>query len=424
VHVDAIREPLAEALTDIEPQPSPVAFFSTVTGELMDTSGLNAEYWYQSIRRTVQFEQAVRSAHDAGYQVFIESSPHPVLIAGIEQTLAECNPDVIVVPSLGRDDGGLQRFWLSVGQAHITGVAVDWRAAFADLGTERVDLPTYAFQRQRFWLPVLGVGGGDLAGLGLAGAEHGLLGAVLQRPDSGGVVLTGRLSMATHPWLADHVVDGVVLFPGAGFVELVLRAGDEVGCSVVEELTLLAPLVLPPVGGVQVQVVVDALDELGSREVRVYSRGAGTNSSWVWHAQGALRAGVSEPAVDLSVWPPVGASVVDAGDVYEVLAGRGYAYGPAFRGLRALWRRGREVFAEVTVGEGVTVGGFGIHPAVLDAALHGWGVAEGGDATMLPFSWRGVCLHAAGGGCACCGGVACAGAGSTGRNWGGVGGAG
>ena len=175
-----------------------------------------------------------------------------------------------------------------------------------------------------------------------------------------------------------------------------MRAGDEVGCSVVEELTLLAPLVLPPAGGTRVQVVVDASGESGSRGVWVYSRGGGADSVWMLHAQGVLSAGLPDPAADLSVWPPAGASVVDAGDAYEVLARRGYEYGQAFRGLRALWRRGSEVFAEVTVGEGMTVGGFGIHPVVLDAALHAWGVAEGGDATMLPFSWQGVCLHAAG----------------------------
>ena len=158
---------------------------------------------------------------------------------------------------------------------------------------------------------------------------------MVERPDSGGVVLTGSLSVAAEPWLADHAVAGVVLFPGAGFVELVLRAGDEVGCSVVEELTLLAPLVLPSGGGVQIQVVVDAPDELGSREVRVYSRGAGANSLWLLHAQGALRPGLLEPGADLSVWPPVGATAVDVADAYERLAGRGYEYGPAFQGLQA-----------------------------------------------------------------------------------------
>jgi polyketide synthase 7 len=402
--VDAVHDALAQALAGIEPQSSSIAFFSTVTGELMDTAGLNAEYWYQSIRQTVQFEHAVRSARDAGYQVFIESSPHPVLTTASEETCATvADRDAVaatVIPSLGRNDGGLDRFLLSVGQAHVAGVAVNWPAAF--VSGSQVELPTYAFQRRRFWLPVLGVGGGDPGGLGLVGAEHGLLGAVVQRPDSGGVVLTGRLSTATHPWLTDHAVTGVVLFPGAGFVELALRAGDEVGCTVVDELTLSAPLLLPSADGIQIQVVVGAADGSGCRAVSVYSLGAQPGSEWALHAEGVLSTASPAPAADLSVWPPVGAMAVDVTDAYERLAGRGYEYGPAFQGLQAMWRLGNEVFAEVALPEvaGAKVGDFGIDPVLVDAALHAMALAWGeGDAqvqTMLPFSWQGVCLRAAG----------------------------
>ncbi|WP_264993184.1 acyltransferase domain-containing protein, partial [Mycobacterium montefiorense] len=391
--VDAIRESLAEALNGIEPRSSSVTFFSTVTGEPIDTAGLNADYWYRSIRQTVQFEQAVRTASDAGYRVFIESSPHPVLMAGIEDTVAD---DAVVIPSLGRDDGGLGRFWLSAGQAHVAGVAVDWRSVFS--GGHQVELPTYAFAGRRFWLPPLDIGASDLGGLGLAGAEHGLLGAVLQRPDSGGVVLTGRLSLAAQPWLTDHAVAGVVLFPGAGFVELALRAGDEVGCAMVDELTLSAPLLLPASDGVQVQVVVGAAGGSGRRAVSVYSRGMQPDSEWALHAEGALSGGSGSPAADLSVWPPLGAIAVDVADAYEQLNRRGYRYGPAFQGLHAMWRLGNEVFAEVAVPEvaGVKVDSFGIHPVLVDAALHAMGVVGDQAETMLPFSWQGVCLHAAG----------------------------
>ncbi|WAC89322.1 type I polyketide synthase [Mycobacterium sp. Aquia_213] len=395
--IDAIREPLAKALSGIEPRSSSVTFFSTVTGEPVDTAGLNADYWFRSIRQTVQFEQAVRTASDAGYRVFIESSPHPVLVAGIEDTVTDRNlADAIVIPSLGRDDGGLDRFWLSAGQAHAAGVAVDWRSVFS--GARQVALPTYAFQGRRFWLPPLGIGGSDLGGLGLAGAEHGLLGAVVQRPDSGAVVLTGRLSLAAQPWLTDHAVAGVVLFPGAGFVELALRAGDEVGCSVVDELTLSAPLLLPASDGVQVQVVVGAAGSSGRRSVSVYSRGMQPDSEWALHAEGALSTAADNRAADLSVWPPVGAVAVDVADAYQQLTGRGYQYGPAFQGLQAMWRLGNEVFAEVAVPEvaGVKVDGFGIHPVLVDAALHAMGVVGDQAETMLPFSWQGVCLHAAG----------------------------
>lgn len=398
--VDAIREPLSGALAGIGPRSAPVAFYSTVTGELMDTSGLNAAYWYRNIRETVQFECAVRSACAAGYRVFIECSPHPILAAGIEEVSADrgSGDGAIVIPSLGRDEGGLQRFWLSAGQAHVAGVNVDWRSALGGAGGRRVELPTYGFVRQRFWLPGGYAGSGDATGMGLAPADHGVLSAVIPRPDSDGLVLTGRLSTVTHPWLADHAVAGTVMFPGAAFVELAVRAGDEVGCAVVDELTLSAPLVLPAAGGVQLQVVVGADDGAGQRGISVYSCAAQSDSDWILHAQGLLGRGPVAPPADLSVWPPVGASAVDVTGAYDRLAERGYEYGPAFRGLRAMWRRGEEIFADVAVPHdgGAPAGGFGVHPALLDAALHALGVGGAGDQTVLPFSWQGVSLHAAG----------------------------
>ncbi|MGO8938945.1 MAG: SDR family NAD(P)-dependent oxidoreductase [Mycobacterium sp.] len=380
----------AEQLAGISATQPRIDLVSNLTGQMAGPGYGSAQYWVEHVREPVRFADGVRAAESAGAEVFVEVGPGGGLTAAVVQSLAS-EPAASVV-TLAKDRPEAESLLAALGQLFTAGANVNWLAALED--GRRVDLPTYGFVRQRFWLTT--GSSADVRSIGLTRAGHPVLGAVVERPDSGGVVLTGSLSVGDLPWLADHVVDGVLLFPGAGFVELVLRAGDEVGCSVVEELTLLAPLVLPSDGGARVQVVVDASDESGTRVAWVYSRGAGSDSVWVLHAQAELSAGVSESAADLSVWPPAGASVVDVDDAYEVLARRGYKYGRAFQGLRALWRRGQEVFAEVTVGEGVTVGGFGIHPVVLDAALHAWGVADAGDATMLPFSWQGVCLHAAG----------------------------
>ena len=213
---------------------------------------------------------------------------------------------------------------------------------------------------------VLGAADGGLLGVGRV--EHGLLGAVVEQPDSGGVVLTGRLSLQTHGWLADHAVCGVVVLPGAGFVELVLRAAEQVGATVVAELMLQAPLVLPARGAVAVQVVVGGAEASGQRSVSVYGRveevdggsRVGSAGGWVMHAQGRLAVAAVGAGQPLSPWPPPGAVGVDVSGAYERLAARGYDYGPAFRGLRAVWRRGAEVFAEVAVdGDGVGLGGDG-----------------------------------------------------------------
>ena len=215
--VEAIRDQLVEALDGIEPRSTRTSFISTVTGESMDTAGLDPQYWYRNLRQTVEFDKAVRTACRHGYRAFVEASPHPALIAGIEDTVTDCADaagEPIVVPSLGRDDGGLDRFLTSVAQAHVAGVPVAWREVCP--GGELLDLPTYAFDRRRFWLSGGAGGSGDASGFGLAGSGHALLSAVVEVPDSGQVMLTGRLAASSQGWLSDHAVGGTVLFPGAG----------------------------------------------------------------------------------------------------------------------------------------------------------------------------------------------------------------
>ncbi|MFY2861671.1 beta-ketoacyl synthase N-terminal-like domain-containing protein, partial [Mycobacterium sp. THU-M104] len=396
----ALMEPMLEAfsaaLDGVTAGAPRMALVSNLTGELADAGYGSADYWVEHVRRPVRFLDGVHLAESLGAGAFLEVGPGAALTASVQQSLRDDRAmPVVTMPKEGPE---IDALLTAAGRLFTAGAGVDWRAAFAGLDARTVPLPTYAFQRRRFWLPASSVGSRDAGGLGLAGTGHPLLGAVVRRPDSGGVVLTGRLSVGTQPWLADHAVGGVVLFPGAGFVELVLRAGDEAGCPVLEELTLSAPLLLPASGGVQVQVVVDAAGEAGARTFAVYSSVPEQDSEWTRHAEGTLGAAAVAPGADLAVWPPVGATAVDAAGAYDRLAERGYGYGPAFHGLRAVWRRGSELFAEVEAPQAanVVLGGFGIHPVVLDAALHALGVADEQAAAVLPFSWQGVCLHAVG----------------------------
>ncbi|MFI7131759.1 SDR family NAD(P)-dependent oxidoreductase, partial [Nonomuraea sp. NPDC050153] len=265
--------------------------------------------------------------------------------------------------------------------------------------TTTTDLPTYPFQHHHYWLRPTSAAT-DVNGLGQAPADHALLGAAVELPDQGGVVLTGRISIATHPWLADHAVGQKVLFPGTGFVELAVRGGDEVGCSVVEELTLETPLVIEKDESVLIQVAVAAADDGGRREVAVYARSG--DRPWTRHAAGIVAGADGEAAeFDWSQWPPAGAQAVDVSDHYEAVAAAGYGYGPAFQGLKRAWERGGEVFAEVELAEREAdeAGRYGIHPALLDAALHAIGVADrlsdaADEKVALPFAWTDVRLHA------------------------------
>ncbi|MGW2332262.1 type I polyketide synthase, partial [Streptomyces sp. NPDC001700] len=365
---------------------------SNLTGELADPERLcSPEYWVEHVRGTVRFADGVEALRGLGVATFLELGPDGVLTAMVGEG---------GVPSLRRDVSDERRALLTaVGRLHTRGITVDWEAVFAGTGARRVDLPTYPFQRQRYWL-IPDESSGDLA----LSESHPLLSSVVSVPDSGGVVCSGRLSLGVQPWLADHAVSGVVLLPGAALVELAVRAGDEVGAGSLRELVIEAPLVLPESGAVRVQISVGGAQADGVRSVAVYSRAddAVSGTPWTRHASGQLASQAPIPARSFDVWPPEGAEAVDLEGFYQARVAAGYDYGPVFQGLRSVWRRGGEVFAEVALGaESAGDGaGFGLHPALLDAALHAGAFVEsgesGGDGVLLPFAWNGVTLHAAG----------------------------
>ncbi|MGW0940571.1 type I polyketide synthase, partial [Streptomyces sp. NPDC002666] len=379
---------------------------SNVTGELATAAELRSpEYWVRHVREAVRFADGIRCLESKNVTTFLELGPDTVLTALAQDCVSAGDGQqdaVALIPTQRRNRSEERELLAGLGAAHLRGVPVDWSACLQDTGAGRVDLPTYAFQRQRYWQESFtnAAGKADAAGAGQTPLEHPLLRAAVSTPD-GGMVLTGRLSSNSQPWLADHSVLGSVLVPGTGLVELALRAGEEVGCGLLEELTLQAPLVLPDSNGVQVQVVVDAPTEQGERPVSVHSRPEGDpEAGWTLHAEGMLRPDAPVAAFDLVAWPPVGAVSVSVEGAYERLAEQGYGYGPVFQGLRSVWTRGEEIFAEVALPEeaGDDAARFGLHPALLDAALHAEMVAEASheSAPHLPFSWTGVSLFAAG----------------------------
>ncbi|TGA91141.1 type I polyketide synthase, partial [Streptomyces sp. MZ04] len=343
---------------------------------------LTPDYWYDNCHQPVAFHHTINNLITDGHHTFIETSAHPVLTYHIE--------DAHTVTSLRRDKGTAAQF--------LTGVAHAWTLGHSVTPTPQdgptADLPTYPFQHRTYWLDTP-TGGGRRA----SDTGHPLLTTAVPLADDDGLVLAGRLSLDDHPWLADHAALGTVLLPGAGLVEAALHAGRQVGAELLEELTLEAPLVLPETegSGVDAQVRVGEADESGRRAVSVHSRSDGR---WTRHASGVLAPGEAAPDPATSAWPPPGAEPVALDGWYETLAKSGYQYGPAFQGLRAAWRLDGQVFAELALPEDETgrADGFGIHPALLDSALHAielGALPQTGD-TRLPFAFSGVRLHATG----------------------------
>ncbi|MGW4128446.1 SDR family NAD(P)-dependent oxidoreductase [Amycolatopsis japonica] len=370
--VDAVHDELLQALADVRPTAGTVPLYSTVDGCWAGGAGMDAGYWYRNLRQQVGFASAIRALVDGGYDTFVEVSPHPVLATAIEDIVGDAT---VVTGTLRRDDGDWARVLTSAARLHVRGVPVRWELGHGP----RIDLPTYPFQRRRYWLELASR---TATGHPFADSVVGLAG------DGEDVVVTGSVSLSGHPWLADHVVSGVVVFPGTAWVDLVIRAGDEAGRPVIDDLVIETPLAVPDNDEVELQVRV-GID--GS--FTAYARVAG--GSWVRHATGSLSA--DGPAAEgFEQWPPAGAVPLDVRDFYERQADAGYEYGPAFQGLRTVWKLGEEIFAEVELTGQAS--GFGLHLALFDAALHASSLCAGqrSDGVLLPFAWTGVSLHATG----------------------------
>jgi acyl transferase domain-containing protein/acyl carrier protein len=427
---------IAQSLTFVEPA---IPVVSNLTGEVVSSELCSAAYWVRHVRGTVRFHDGLRTLRGRGVSDFLELGPDGVLSAMCHDGLAagaageggataattqestpatpqgstpattqESTPvtpqgSIEATPLLRpgrREDrtllGGLARVW-------VRGVGVDWSGALHGAGARRAQLPTYAFQRRRYWLdPLPRVG--SAAAIGQSPVGHPLLGAAVALGDDRGWLFTGRLSLQTHPWLADHAIFGTVMLAGTAFVDLALYAGARVGCELLEELVQEAPLALPEQGGVALQISVGMLDERGDRPLSIYSRPSeaqedttDAGGEWVRHASGLLRAqdGARERAVLEETWPPEGAEPVALDDLYGDLSELGFDFGPVSQVARAGWRRGDEIFAEVSLaGDALEAADrFCIHPALLDGTCHVAMRADGeAGRPRLPFAFNGVRL--------------------------------
>jgi pimaricinolide synthase PimS1 len=403
---------LAAGLSFAEPS---IPIVSNVTGELAGKELQSPDYWVSQVRATVRFADGVRFLLDGGVTQLLELGPDSVLSGMAHECLDEREDDRVVIAAGLRARRPQARSLLGLlAQAHVDGVEVDWSAFFGAREATRVGLPTYAFQRRRYWLSA-GVGVTDASSLGQSPAEHPLLGAALHLAgQEDGWLFTGRVSIESHPWLADHAVMGRVLMPGTGFVELALAAGQHVGSETVDELTIQAPLLLDQGDVAQIQLTVTERDSEGHREVNIYSRlqGGGeeepSGEEWIHHATGALCAAEdtegsqSGESADASAWPPAGARELDSELFYDRLAEAGYNYGPSFQGLRKAFATGDEVFAEVALQEerASDAQGYCVHPALSDASLHAAILAsmsgERSGTVGVPFAFSGVRLYGRG----------------------------
>nr|WP_051366122.1 type I polyketide synthase [Hamadaea tsunoensis] len=319
-------------------------------------------YWVQHVRQPVRFADAVRQMRFKGIRTFLEAGPGGVLSALVQQIAEADTTPVYAVPMLPGALAAIARLAVS---------GVDVRVPRGDL----VDLPVYAFQRERFWLRADDAAEDDPDVVELA---------------DGGLVATVHWDTRTRPWLADHTIAGTVVVPGAALAELALWTGAQAGTPAVEELVVERPLVLPP-AGVRVQVAVGAEEE-GRRSVTIHAR---TEAGWNVHAIGRLVQGDATPSAGPAQWPPAGAQPVDLDGFYDR---GGVAYGPTFQGLRRAWRLADDLYAEVALASEPPDDAQRsvIHPTLLDAVLQAASLrtpAGQSNSVQIPFAWSGLEVH-------------------------------
>ncbi|MEV0355475.1 type I polyketide synthase [Nocardia sp. NPDC050697] len=387
----AFHSPLMEpVLADFEKvvaelvftEPTAATLVSDSTGAVLTAADLAGPgYWVRHLRGTVRFADAVRTLREQGAGTVLELGADAVLTPLLRA------PETVVAPVLRRGRAEPGTALTAAATAFAQGHPVDWAGLVPE--TPRTPLPTYAFQRTRFWAePEAGRARGTVPGI-----DHPLLTGAVTLATGDGVLLTGQVSLRSHPWLADHAVLGTVIVPGTALLDLAARAGAETGADGVAELLVEAPLVL---GDDPVDLQVTAV----GAEVRIHSRPSG--GAWIRHATALLGAEPGEPFPDLRTWPPADATEVDVTGIYPELLGTGLAYGPAFQGLRRAWERGGELYVEVELPEPerARAAAFAVHPALLDAAVHLPALRALADippgTNRLPFAWNGVRVHGTG----------------------------
>lgn len=393
-HVDPLRDGILAALADVEARPTDIEYYSAMTGTLVDTRHLAGEYWYESLRRPVRFDQATEALVDNGFTCFVECSPHPVMVGALTQTTEAAESDApTIVGTLRKQSDDELELSMALGRLHTQGKSPGWPALYPM--AQQVNLPTYPFERGSYWLRPEPPGG-DPTRLGQAFTGHPILSASVDLPD-GSTCFTGRVGLKSQPWLIDHAVAGTVFMPGAVYVELAVHVARRFEGAQVEELTMLEPLVLRGDQAYEVRVLAGPAGDDGGRDLTVHTRTAlDTAAAWTLHAVGAvsIRTGESVAAQPPAVWPPASARSIPLEGAYEQLADHGYDYGSVFRGVTALWQDGRDIYAEVALPGGADPDGFAIHPALLDACLHPMVMVPDGvladSGINLPFVWSAI----------------------------------
>lgn len=361
--MDEIEIAIRQTLAKLQPRKTLLPFYSTVTGNLLDGTELDAEYWWHNIRKPVLFEQAVKNILNGGDNIFIEIGPHAVLRSYINDSVKDLAIDSRIIPTLARGDDDPQRVWAACCQAVIAGAKVDWQHFFPSPGAF-IQLPNYPWQRERHWHPITP----ETMGLLERRKVHPLLGYPLQQHE---LTWENQLDTKLNPILADHVVGGATVFPGAGYAELALAAalfwhpGD---LAEIEELEIHSPLLLSADHAKLIRLNIEAQD--GSWIIK--GRQPSDNEPWTQYAVGRILPEASD--ILLQQEKPIEPTRLpdfNRASHAELTRASGLEYGPAFQCIDYGWVEKNSVLAVFKIPESIAdeLEHTHVHPAVMDCTF-------------------------------------------------------
>jgi acyl transferase domain-containing protein/NADPH:quinone reductase-like Zn-dependent oxidoreductase/acyl carrier protein len=398
-HMAPLQEELRRALAHIKPSVSAIPLYSTLLGKVVHGTELDAEYWARNLREPVQFEAAMQLVLDAGRRAFIEVSPSPALLTTIRANAAK-HGEVIAVPSLRMDSEESATLLESAAMLSVNGAHFDWARLSPD--SRFVSPPPYVWQKERFWFDEQSGLQNWMTGGAPTTAhrtKHPLLGLHWEPADDPGThCFETELDLAKMPWLRDHAVEGMPLFPAAGYVELALAASMELfgtGQRVVRSVELKKALFLVPDAPNTIQLVVSA-----NRHARRVSTNVSSEStrSLLFHCYSKSAASVEVDGPDRHTWTLLASGHVDvvsdalvshvpkfnstqldhdfegttSAEEFYASVVSGMEFGANFRGVRQTWGKKRHAVTRVRVPAAIEAEArsYRIHPVLLDVCFH------------------------------------------------------
>ncbi|PZD73142.1 6-deoxyerythronolide-B synthase EryA2, modules 3and 4 [Acaryochloris thomasi RCC1774] len=386
-------EQIAQQITYHPPQ---IELISNLTGKRIGDAISTPIYWCRHIQQPVQFAASMKTLTQSGHNIYLECGPKPTLL-GMGRALLEkphnsdLNSDALYLPSLCFQKNDWETILHSLGQLYIRGVAINWENVDQGFEHYRVSLPTYPFQRQRYWLDPP-----PAQALLRTTARHPLLGQKISTPLQQ-ILYQAQISPEQSSYLQDHQVNTTAIFPGAAFLEIALAAGVE---SPNLDLPLTVQTVameqaLPLIGTVNVQTILQQTET--GLTFEIFSQNSRADAAWQRHCTGSISqtTPLSEPVIDLEDLRRQFPQERAVSSHYQACQTRSLNYGPQFQAITKLWIKPSAALAKVQLPTALSASNYCLHPVLLDACCQAIFAAlpESDTSTLLPIGLDSLTLH-------------------------------